>query len=140
MRRTILVAGLVAAVAAPSFASARTACEQRSHDRKVAGTLIGAGVGALVGNAVSHDGGGALIGGIGGAVVGNQVARVNCDSRRAYYRSRTRYSHRYANRHYENSYYNNANYAGPAPACHYENRPYYDERGQLIYAPTQVCR
>ncbi|MDB5468023.1 MAG: hypothetical protein JWQ46_2785, partial [Phenylobacterium sp.] len=22
----------------------------------------------------------------------------------------------------------------------YENRPFYDERGQLIYAPTRICR
>jgi uncharacterized protein YcfJ len=133
MRRTILVAGLVAAVAAPSFASARTVCQQRAHERKVVGTVLGAGVGALVGNAISHDTGGTLIGGVGGAVVGNQLARRKCYSYRT--SSRTR-SYRSAPR----GYYDNASYRGGAPRCGYETRPYYNERGELIYAPTQVCR
>jgi len=134
MRRTLMVAGLVAALAAPSVTDARTYCQQRAHDRKVVGTLVGAGVGALVGNAVSHRNG-ALIGGVGGAVVGNQVSRVKCDDRRVHYRSRAVVRRpAYAPR------YDSASYRGAPGACHYENRPYYDERGQMIYAPTQVCR
>ena len=127
MRRTILVAGLVAAVAAPSLAGARTYCEQRAHDRRVTGTVVGAGVGALLGGAVSHDAGGALIGGVGGAVVGNQLSRSKCVS----YRS--------ASRRAPAGYYG-ASYRGEAARCGYETRPYYNERGELIYAPTQVCR
>jgi hypothetical protein len=59
MRKTMMIAGLVAALAAPSLAQARTYCDQRAHDRKVNG---------------------AVIGGLGGAVVGNQLARTKCDS------------------------------------------------------------
>ncbi|MES2724763.1 MAG: YMGG-like glycine zipper-containing protein, partial [Pseudomonadota bacterium] len=71
MRHLLLITGLVvAAAAAPSLASARSACDQRAHDRKVTGTVLGAVGGALIGNAVA-DGKGAIIGGVGGAVVGN---------------------------------------------------------------------
>src|SRR5258708_36991966 len=61
MRRILMIAGLAAAVAAPSMlpsaASARSYCEQRAHDRRVTGTLLGAVGGGLLGNAVSHGGG-----------------------------------------------------------------------------------
>ena len=94
MRRTA-VAGLVAAVAVtsilPSAASAQSSCEQRAHDRRVAGTLLGAVGGGLLGNAVSHGGGrtgGTLIGAGVGAVVGHSLARTNCYHPRAYYRTR----------------------------------------------------
>jgi len=133
MRRILMVGGIVAALAAaPSLAGARTYCDQRSHDLKVAGTVIGGVGGALIGNAITHNATGAVLGGVGGAVVGNQVARVKCYSPRAY--SGGRASHAY--RSGEPAY-------APRPAaasCRYENRPYYDERGQLVYAPTQVCR
>jgi len=137
MRRILTIAGLAAAVAAPSLAPvtarAQTACEHRAHDRKVAGTVLGAIGGGLLGNAVSHHGsGGTLIGAGVGAVVGNNLARTSCDrgySRRAYYRGRARYG-TYGSNGYR--------YAG-ANACHYETRPFYDAHGQLVYAPTQVC-
>jgi len=132
MRRTLMVAGLAAFMAAPSFASARDDCQQRAHDRKVTGTLLGAVGGALVGSAVS-DTKGAVIGGVGGAVIGNNLARVKCD-RRVVYRTRTRYAHRAPQ-----PYYGDASYGAPR-GCTYENRRYYDERGQVIYAPVQVCR
>lgn len=134
MRRTLVIAGLAAVLAAPSLAKAES-CQRHAHDRKVTGTVVGGIGGALIGNAISHNATGAILGGVGGAVVGNQLARVNCDRPRAYYRSsRSRVSRNTSQR------YDNANYAGAAPVCRYENRPYYDERGQLIYAPTQVCR
>jgi len=133
MRRTLMVLGVVAAVAAPSLASASDYCGQRAHDRRVTGTVLGGVGGALIGGAIGHSGTGALLGGLGGAVIGNQVARTSCDRHYAY-RNRTRYAH-----HYDNRYYNNAAYAAPG-GCHYETRPYYDERGQLTYQPTQVCR
>jgi len=128
MRREFLVAGLAAAMAVPAFADARTYCEQRAHNKRVTGTLIGAGVGALVGNAISHDAGGAIVGGVGGAVVGNQLSRKKCYSYRT-----SRSSRSYA----APAAYRSASYA---PSCRYESRPYYNERGELIYAPTQVCR
>ena len=130
MRRTLLVAGFAALVAAPSLAQARDPCQQRAHDRKVAGTVIGAVGGALVGGAVG-DTKGAVIGGVGGAVVGNNLARVKCD-RGASYRAPARSAERAPSRSYQT--------AASAPRCHYENRRYYNERGQTIYSPTQVCR
>jgi len=162
MRRILTIAGLVAAVAAPSLAPVRASagsyCEHRAHERKVTGTLLGALGGGLLGNAVSHGGGrtgGTLIGAGVGAVVGNNLARVNCD-RRAYYRHRTRHraysatTHRYAAA--PSPYVGRGSYAAaPSPYgppagyfgargdCRYETRPYYDARGQLVYAPSQVC-
>src|SRR5258706_11955447 len=102
MPRTALVVGLVAALAIPSLAApisaqAATYCEQRSHDRKVGGTILGAVAGGLIGNAVSRGGGktgGTLLGAGAGAAIGNNMARINCDRPHAYYRSRTH--HRYA--------------------------------------------
>jgi uncharacterized protein YcfJ len=149
MRRILTVAGLVVAVAAPSLApvkaSAESYCEHRAHERKVTGTLLGAIGGGLLGNAVSHGGGrtgGTLIGAGVGAVVGNNLARVNCD-RRAYYRHRTRRSaYSSANYRYPGApspYVNSGGYASVRGACRYETRPYYDARGQLVYAPSQVC-
>lgn len=127
MRRALLIVGMAAVVAAPSVVEARDACQARAHDRKVAGTVIGGLGGALVGGAIG-DTKGAVIGGLGGAVIGNNLARVKCD-RRVSYRTRTHYA-RPAQR---------VSYAA-APRCAYENRRYYDERGQVIYAPVQVCR
>jgi uncharacterized protein YcfJ len=132
MRRVLMIAGLAAAMAVPAMlpSAASASCE----DRKVAGTVLGAVGGGLLGNAVTHGGGrtgGTLIGAGLGAVVGNHLARNGCERPRAYYRRpvRTRSygavpAGRYA--------------TGPA-ACHYETRPFYDARGRLIYSPIQVC-
>jgi uncharacterized protein YcfJ len=137
MPRTALVAGLVAALAIPSLAApmsanARSYCEQRAHERKVGGTILGAVAGGLLGNAVaSHGGktGGTLLGAGAGAVIGNNLARTNCDRPRADYRSHTRAA--YAA--------DAGRYPAGRSACRLETRPYYDARGQLVYASTQVC-
>jgi len=134
MRRTLMIASLAAAVAVPSIASARTYCEQRAHDRRVAGTVLGGVGGALVGGALG-DTKGAVIGGVGGAVIGNQVARTKCYSpprQASYHRSASRPATPAA-RDYD------ATYAAPR-GCTYETRRYYDERGQVVYTPTKVCR
>ena len=81
MNRSALLFALgVAATVAltPALASAGEACQRDRHDQKVAGTLIGALGGALLGNAIAghgHRGDGALVGAVGGAVVGNQLSR-----------------------------------------------------------------
>jgi len=144
MRRILMIAGLAAAVAAPSLADARTYCEQRSHDRKVTGTVLGALGGALIGNAVSHRGG-ALVGGLGGAVVGNQIARTKCEhsySYNRYYRRHSRAAYR-SNAYAADTYGRPVSATAYAPAaydtCHYETRPFYNDRGQLIYQSTRVC-
>lgn len=127
MRHMFLITGLVVAAAtAPTLASARSACDQRAHDRKVTGTVLGAVGGALIGNAVG-DGKGAVIGGIGGAVVGNQLARVKCDTGRTYSRASNRATNR------------NSSYRQASTECRMVSRPYYDDRGQVSYYQTRVC-
>lgn len=127
MRHMLLICGLAAVAAtAPTLASARSACDQRAHDRKVTGTVLGAVGGALIGNAVG-DGKGAIIGGVGGAVVGNQLARTKCDTGRTY----TRASNRATNR--------DSNYRQASTACRMVSKPYYDDRGQVSYHQTRVC-
>jgi uncharacterized protein YcfJ len=83
MRRSLIIATLIAAVAAPSLANAES-CQQRSHDRKVTGTVVGGLGGALIGNAITHNTTGAVLGGVSGAVVGNQIAREKCYDRADY--------------------------------------------------------
>jgi hypothetical protein len=83
MRKYLLVAGLAAAALIPTLAAAQSECAEQRHDNRVAGTVIGAGLGALLGSAVAGHGdrtGGAVIGGVGGAVAGNAIggAATNC--------------------------------------------------------------
>jgi hypothetical protein len=83
MRKLLLIAG-VAALAIPSIASAQPGCREQQHDSRVAGTVVGAGLGALLGSAVAGHGSrgtGAVVGAVGGGVVGNVAggASVNCD-------------------------------------------------------------
>jgi uncharacterized protein YcfJ len=126
MRRTLLIAGLAALVAAPSVADA--SCK----GRKDTGTAIGAIAGGLLGNAVAGHGaktGGTLLGAGVGAVVGHEVAKSGCGRARASTRHRS-YAHRSTR----------YSYAANTPVCRYETRPFYNQRGELVYAPTQVCR
>ena len=86
MRKLFLVAGLAVAALIPSLASAQQSCEAQ-RGNQAAGTVIGAGVGALLGSAIAGRGDhttGAIIGGVGGAVVGNQISAPNADCAHAY--------------------------------------------------------
>lgn len=129
MRRILMTTGLIVALAAPVVAPATA--QANCHDRRVAGALLGAVGGGLLGNALARGGGrvgGTIIGAGVGGVVGNSVARSGCGVRRhAYYRHRAEPG------------YAPASYASSGPACHTETRSFYDARGQLVYAPTQVC-
>jgi hypothetical protein len=83
MRKLLLIAGL-AALVVPSIASAQPGCREQQHDNRVAGTVAGAGLGALIGSAVAGPGSrdtGAVVGAIGGGTVGNIAggSSVNCD-------------------------------------------------------------
>ncbi len=89
MRKLLLIAG-VAALAIPSIASAQPGCREAQHNHRVAGTVVGAGLGALIGSAVAGPGSrgaGAVVGAVGGGVVGNVAggSSVNCDTRTGYY-------------------------------------------------------
>ena len=134
MTRTALVLGLAAAMALPTLASPTSALAN-CHDRKVGGTALGAVAGGLLGNSLAHGGGrlgGTLLGAGAGAVVGHEIARSGCHTTHAYYRrpAHDAYS--------DNGYRSGNGYSGGA-RCHYETRSYYDSRGKLVYAPTQVC-
>jgi hypothetical protein len=86
MRIQTLVAGVCAAALIPTAAFAQQTCEQRQNSR-VAGTVVGAGIGALAGGAVAGRDDrtqGAVIGGIAGALLGNQLTKGQADCARAY--------------------------------------------------------
>jgi hypothetical protein len=81
MRKLLLIAG-VAALAIPSIASAQPGCREQQHDNRVAGTVVGAGLGALIGSAVADPGSrgaGAVAGAIGGGAVGNIAGGASVD-------------------------------------------------------------
>lgn len=86
MRIQTLVAGVCAAALIPTAALAQQTCEQRQNNR-VAGTVVGAGIGAIAGSAVAGRGDrneGAVIGGLAGALLGNQMTKGKADCARAY--------------------------------------------------------
>lgn len=111
-----LAAGLTAAALMPTFAVAQTTCEQRSSNR-VAGTVAGAGIGALLGSAIAGHGDkttGALVGGVGGAIAGNQLAKGQADCAHAY------------------GYYDNAGAWHVSNVSRSTARGYYDRQGQWV--------
>ena len=132
MRRVLIAGGLGIALAVSTVAvQAQASCESR----KTTGTVVGALAGGLLGNAVTHGGGrtgGTIIGAGVGAVAGHELAKSGC----SHYASRRHYRH-YAEA--PTGYAANTGYT-TGGACHYETRPYYNQAGQLVYAPTQVCQ
>lgn len=81
MRNRYLMAGIALAALTPSMASAAT-CEQQRSGR-IAATVGGGAVGALLGTAIAGKGDnteGAIIGGVIGAVAGNQIAKPSRDN------------------------------------------------------------
>jgi len=138
MRRMLFAVGVSLAVAAGSAAQARSGCEAYAHNRKVTGTVVGALGGGLLGGAVAghgSKGAGALVGAGLGAVVGNQMSRVSCDHRRY----RTARYHPRRSPYTSGAAYAGANAVNSSASCRYVTRPYYDQAGQLVYAPLQVC-
>jgi hypothetical protein len=81
MRNLLLAGGLVAALALPGLADAQTPqtrCERSNSTNRVAGTVVGAGIGALLGSAIagnSSNTAGTIVGGVAGAVAGNQLSK-----------------------------------------------------------------
>jgi uncharacterized protein YcfJ len=114
MRKTFALTALAALVAAPLLIGA-TDASASCQSRKTTGTVLGGVGGALVGNSISHGGGGAVIGGLGGAVLGHEIARSGCATTRTYYRSsRTRYS------------------SAPPPQREAVRKVYYDQYGNPV--------
>jgi len=83
--RKILLTGLMVATVLPGVAAAQSRDDRRDDDRRyehrtrchrsdgTTGTLIGAGGGALAGNALGGGTAGTLIGGVGGALLGRHI-------------------------------------------------------------------
>jgi hypothetical protein len=87
MRKHLLVVGIAAAALIPSFAMAQQQTCEQQHQNRVAGTVVGAGLGALLGGAIagSHDRtAGVVVGGVGGAIAGNQLSKPSADCAHAY--------------------------------------------------------
>jgi len=83
MRKLLLIAG-VATLAIPSLVLAQPDCRREQHDNRVAGTVVGAGAGALIGSAIAGPGSrgvGAVVGAVGGGALGNAAAgaSTHCD-------------------------------------------------------------
>lgn len=110
MNKLVLIGTLTAAL---SLSSLATEAQASCQGRKTTGTILGAGAGALVGNALWHGGGGAVVGGLGGAVAGHEIAKGGCG--RSTGRAARRHS--YARR--------SSEHARPAA---------YDEHGDPVYA------
>src|SRR4030095_6620455 len=124
MRRTLASAALAALVAAPLLVGA-TDASASCQRRKTTGTVLGGVGGALVGNSISHGGGGAVIGGLGGAVLGHEIARSGWHTPPPYSRTsnRTRY----------------ASQRAPAAQPRAVRKVYYDEYGNAV-ASSPVYR
>jgi len=121
MRKIISLTALAAVFALPLLAGP-TDANASCHSRKTTGTLLGGVGGALVGNSISHGGGGAVIGGLGGAVLGHEIGRAGCNRGHTYYRSSRR-----------------TGYAA-APSREPARRVYYDQYGNPVGSSPAYSR
>ena len=141
MRKHILAAGIAAAALLPTLALAQQTCEERQHNNRVAGTVIGAGLGAVLGSQVSGKGArteGSVVGALAGGLAGNQLSKskTNCASPNAY-------------GYYDSNGAWHANAVDRASASGYYDRDgrwvdgvpngYYDRDGRWIAANTEVA-
>jgi|GEM_PF-5403248 len=98
MRKLFLLSAVIASAVAVTgcasdsgygYTSAREDCLRQQDNNRAAGTVVGAGVGALAGAAVaSNDAAGAVVGGLAGAVVGNQLSKSRRPCPPGYYYGR----------------------------------------------------
>ena len=131
MRKSILIAGLCAALSLPAVTLVPTAASAACSGATT-GTIVGGVGGALIGNSISHGGGGALLGGLGGAVVGHEIGKSGCHrtTTHRYYRTQRSDGYRYRDR---------TTYRYGAAGCRTEDRDYYDANGSLVRRAVQVC-
>src|SRR6185503_9457482 len=150
MRNHLLVAGVAAAALIPTLAFAQTSCE-RQHENRVAGTLGGGVIGALIGSAVAGHGDkttGAVVGGVGGAIIGNQATKGSADCAHAYgyYDNKGAWHANAVARNDARGYYDRSGrWVEGAPSGYYDSRGawvsadaqgYYDNDGGWIPART----
>jgi len=128
MRKHLIFLAFAAMAAAPTLAHANC------HDRRVTGTVIGAVGGGLIGAGAAHGAGRAPWGFLGaglGALAGNAIAGAGCGHYAYYHRPH------YPRRYYGDRYYAPAAYA--PRRCEIRYRTYYDAYDQLIEQPVRVC-
>lgn len=157
MRTRNLLAGLCAAALVPTAALAQQTCQERQANR-VAGTVVGAGVGALAGSAVAGRGDrteGAVIGGLAGAFLGNQLSKGSgsagdCSRAYGYYDNQGMWHATTVSRGRATGYFDrNGNWVEGAPLGHYASdgrwvqavqdptsAGYYDARGYWVPASS----
>jgi uncharacterized protein YcfJ len=123
MRKSIALTALAALIAMPLLMGPSDA-SATCRGKKLTGTVLGSGVGALIGNSISHGGGGAVIGAVGGGVVGHEIGRSGCNQRTTYRSAPTRT--RYA--------------ATPAPRPVAVQKVYYDQYGNAVAATPVTYR
>ena len=135
-KQLLLAAASIAALAIPTLAiptlaNADTICHHEQSTNRAVGTVVGAGLGALIGGAVAghHDTGlGVALGAIGGGVAGNVIggASVSCD----------RYDNGYYDRsgqwHDAHGYYEHGRWVATTPGA-----GYYDNDGRWIAETPQ---
>lgn len=143
MSRWLLSNTLAATVLIGGVASADPACPGNGGNRTL-GTVIGAGLGALFGNAVSSHGGktgGTIIGGVAGGVAGNVIAGSgsHCGSNRyGYYDSQGKWVPNTSN---AEGYYDADGHwvrytdQHGVLASNNQQDGYYDANGQWVPAP-----
>jgi hypothetical protein len=131
MKKTLWAASLCAAALIPTLASAQQSCHQQRNNQ-VAGTVIGAGIGAIIGNAVAprgSKGAGTAIGAGAGALVGNQATKPgeDCDHAYGYYDGDGHWHATGVDRAYAHGYYDRrGNWVDGPP------NGYYDTSGQWV--------
>ena len=149
MRLHHLAVCIAAAAVLPLTATAQTSCERQQQNR-VAGTVAGAGVGAVVGSQVSGRGArteGSVIGGIAGAIIGNQLSKPKTDCNHAfgYYDTQGAWHVNAVDREVANGYYDrDGRWLSGAPNGYYDvsgswrtgGNGYYDPDGRWV--PPQV--
>ena len=123
--RALLVAACLIALNVPLVAHAQSGCEARARDRRVAGTVLGAVGGAVIGNQISHSGG-TIVGGF----AGNQLSKTHC----RHYVTRTRVERRATAPAAQQAQ------ASTAGRCSLQDQPFYDAHGDLVHHQVQVCR
>ena len=129
MRKLLLIAS-AAVLGLPSLAAAQESCREQQHNNRVVGTVVGAGLGALVGSAVAGHGSrgvGAVAGAVGGGAIGNVAggASVHCE--------------RYTSGYYDTDHvWHEANgYYDRGGVWHYYGNGYYDRDGRwIVVAPA----
>jgi uncharacterized protein YcfJ len=120
--------GVLALSASPGPSHARSHCEAEAQNRRVAGTVLGAVGGAIIGNQISHRGG-TVVGGVVGGIAGNQLSKTHCPRG-----GEAREGRRVRRQGPEEAQ------ASQGGRCAMQDQSFYDAHGELVHQQVQVCR